>query len=72
MNGKTDGGWLTLPILILSVANSFFFCTQILRHNWINANAQQAQITNSLSSSLISARNDDAYKFLKIGNCRSY
>ena len=24
MNGKTDGGWLTLPILILSVANSFF------------------------------------------------
>ena len=69
MNGKTDGGRLALPILIFSVANSFFFCTQILRHNSVNAIAQPM---DSLSSSLIAARNDDAYKCLKIGNCRSY
>jgi hypothetical protein len=69
MNGKIYGGWVALPMLIFSVANGFFFYTQLFKNHPVSSIIPQSK---DLSHWQIAARNDDAYQCLQRGDCRSF
>ncbi|MDJ0795788.1 MAG: hypothetical protein QNJ51_02945 [Calothrix sp. MO_167.B12] len=77
MNEKMYLGWVTLPILGLSLANSFFFCTQFLKSDvpretlggertTVNLIAQQPQHRQTRQ---IASRSQTPEECLRSGKC---
>ncbi|MDJ0618600.1 MAG: hypothetical protein QNJ63_17960 [Calothrix sp. MO_192.B10] len=77
MDGKIYLGWVTLPMLVLSLANSFFFCAQFLKSDVsgellggertnFNLIAQQSQ---HWQTGQIASRSQTPEECLRSGKC---
>ncbi|MDJ0676376.1 MAG: hypothetical protein QNJ36_13485 [Calothrix sp. MO_167.B42] len=65
MNGKIYLGLVTLPMLLLSMGNSFFFYTQLL-NNEINSLTAQPK---HWQTQVVASRNEDRWQCLRSGRC---
>ncbi len=66
MNGKIYLGLVTLPMLLLSMGNSFFFYTQLLNNDRVNSLTKQPK---HWQTEVIASRNEDRWQCLRSGRC---